>query len=369
MPYLLFVLIGVLCLATSAFAQNAEPRIFGAGEHRIDSAISLSDGETLRGAGMMATTLLASGNLEAIVRNSNQDDGNQSIVVEDLTIDCDGRADYGAFFVRARNLQLRNVAVRNCDRDGIRVSGRGVRTRGFLLDNVRAENNGVDGIIVMWAMRDGLYSNLYAEGNRRHGITFDHSEFTATNIVARGNNRSGVFLRNLFASTLNGLTSTHNGEHGVLVQGWVVSTGNAWRSQSNSKSSSSSFDDIFFSADSSLSYGATRDVSLNGVIVGDFAELDTTAHVRHGIKINPGVGSIQIDGAVYGDTRAQPFCRGCSANPTSAEADFKPEKEQSPPIQHGQEAPVSFLKLTPEQIEELRREIEGNNADLDQSDH
>lgn len=330
-----WTLLLAIALGVCASAHAGPVLSFEAGEHILERPLVLTNGTTVRGISPAATVLVAGGAMEAVLTNSDPAAGNSGIVIQDLTIDCRNRADFGLRLIRTAKAELRNVAVRNCRRDGARLSGNGVRTRGFLIDNLTAENNGADGLIVLWAMRDGRYANIFAEGNGRHGVTFDHSEFTATNVVARNNRASGVFLRNLFATTLNGITATHNGEHGILVQGWVVSTGNGWRAQSNGKRERGTYDDIFFSADDSLSYGATRAVSLNGVVTGDFGELDDDANIRHGIRIEAGVGDVVINGAVYGQTIGAPLCRAdCRAGSAETPAPDTPpaQSRSTPPV-------------------------------------
>jgi hypothetical protein len=293
----------LLCLwATAGFAQS-----FPEGETTLNETIVLGTGAVLSGAGREETILLAGSSLTEMVRNADDTAGNSGITIRDLTLDCGNRAGFGIRLTRASRLRLENVRVTNCRRNGMKISGGGMPTRRFTLTGIEATNNGEDGIIVQWAMRDGIYSDIYAEANGRHGITFDHSEFTAANIVTRDNRRSGIFLRNLFATTLSGLTATHNGEHGILVQGWVHSVGSAWRAQGNSQNASGAFDDIHFSGDASLSYGVTRRASLTGVITGDFQNLGATGLARHGIFLEEGVGLVVLDALSFGATEEEPL--------------------------------------------------------------
>lgn len=176
---------------------------------------------------------------------------------------------------------------------------------------VEAKNNGQDSIIVLWAMRDGSYDSVFASGNGRNGITFDHSEFKANSIVARDNRGSGIFLRNLFATSLSNLISTHNGKHGILVQGWASSVGTGWRSQANSQSSDGGFDEIHFTADGSLSYGVTRDSVLSGLVTEYFSDLGAPLRAPQGIRVEPGVGLLRPVGGVGDDGPQKVMCHKC----------------------------------------------------------
>lgn len=305
----LFFMLAAFLLAPA----EAASRSFPAGEHPLNDPVILGDGESLTGAGIYQTIIRPSRFLEAVVRNANEGNGNSQISISDLTVDCRNNADFGMRLIRVSELQIRNARFIECRMDGLRVSGQGQRTRGFVIDNVRAEENGQDGVIVLWAMRDGIYSNVFTKNNGRNGITIDHSEFTATNIVSRENVWHGIWLRNLFGGTLNNLTATHNRRHGIYAQGVVASTGTAWRAQANSRSGAAQFDDIHFTNDASLSYGVTRNVSINGVTVGNDVTFGTDRFVRHGINIEDGIRNLRITGAIYGDTLEQPLCRACRA--------------------------------------------------------
>lgn len=305
-------------VGASALAQAPQLVTFGAGVHEIGEAIVLGDRATLTGQGMSATTLRAGSGLAALVTNADPAEGNRDITISNLTIDCEGRADFGIQLIRTSHLVLRDVRVTNCRRDGIRISGQGRPTRRFSLIGVEATDNGQDGIIVLWAMRDGRYDNIYAEGNGRHGVTFDHSEFTANNIIARANDGSGIFLRNLFATTLSSLTATHNGQHGILVQGWVSSLGTGWRAQANSQGEDGVFDEVHFSADDSLSYGATRDSVLTGLVTEGFPDLGAQGTARFGVYVEDGVRNLRLVGGNGNEGALKLLCHRCCEADLSA---------------------------------------------------
>lgn len=309
----------LLALAVAACGVEPEPLLLEAdesrlppGEQTVERAILLQSGGALVGSGPGRTILKAGSDLVGVVRNADQEGGNSRILLADLTIDCAGKADFGAFFVRTENLVVRNVELKGCRRDGARISGNGQHTRGAFLSDIETHDNRADGLIVMWAMRDVAYTNIRAYRNGRNGVTFDHSELVATNIIARENKGDGIFLRNLFATAFTNLAATRNGHHGIFIQGWVASTGSTWRSQSNSVSAKGKFDDIRFTAADHLSYGATRDSVLSGVVAGGYEEIVPEPTARHALAIDAGATPV-VEGVVYGPTIAAARCAPCQS--------------------------------------------------------
>ena len=273
------------------------PQAFGAGVTALDAPLVLRSGDGVTGAGMNVTTLRPVAPMTSVVANADEEAGAADVTLADLTIDCDGRADFGVRLVRVSNLRLRGVRVTNCTRDGVRLSGHGVRTRRFRLEDVEAANNGEGGVVVQWAMRDGVYDGVVATGNGGTGITIDHSEATAHGLVARGNGRDGLYLRNLFATTISEVSATHNGRHGVLVEGWVHSVGSAWRAQGNGQGDGGAAD-VLFSGRADLSYGVTRASVLTGLVAGDYHELGAAPGPVSGLAVDPDVTDLTIIGVV-----------------------------------------------------------------------
>ncbi len=309
----------LLTLAVAACGVEPEPLLLEADEARlppgvqtVERAILLQSGGALVGSGPGRTILKAGGDLVGVVRNADQEEGNSRILLADLTIDCAGKADYGAFFVRAENLVVRNVELKGCRRDGARISGAGQQTRGAFLSDIETHHNRADGLNVMWAMRDVAYSNIRAYKNGRNGVTFDHSELVAVNIIARGNRRDGVHLRNLFATSFTNVSASRNDRYGVFVEGWVASVGANWRAQNNSNGEPGRYDDIRFSGSDALSYGATRASVLSGVFAGEFEEVLEDPTVRHAIAIEDGADPT-LDGVILGGSFAEAMCRPCES--------------------------------------------------------
>lgn len=285
-----------------------------AGEIVRNEPIVLADRSALIGSGRGRTILKAGRKMDALVANHDVEAGTTGVLIADLTIDCDRKATRGVFLIRASDLIFRNVELRNCLSDGARISGHGKHTRGAVIENVWAHHNRGAGLYVMWAMRDVMYSNVLVERNGGDGIVFDHSELVANNVIARDNNGDGIFIRNVFATAFTNLAAQRNKQHGVNVVGWLASTGSSWRSQGNGMAEPDRFDDIHFSAQSDLSYGATDGSVLSGVVVGGFREIHQKPQVRHAIFVGEGVGSLDLEDVAIGVTMSEPICRPCAAD-------------------------------------------------------
>lgn len=280
------------------------------GDYRLGKPIVLPSRVSLTGAGAGLTRLTAgfSGRESAMMRNPDPEAGGQALTIGSMTLDCAGRTDWGLHLTRVSDLTLHDLELTGCRMEGARVSGRGQPTRGLFAHRLHAHHNGADGLLFMWATREAFYSDLRAHHNGRHGVTFDHSEAVAVNVIADSNKGAGVHLRNLFASSFTNIAATRNGEHGILVQGMVASVGASWRAQNNSVGKPGAFDDVFFSADASLSYGLSRDSSIAGLITGASEFLGQTTE-RHGVHYETGLADVAITGWKHGDSLNAPVCR------------------------------------------------------------
>ena len=287
-----------------------------AGDFTADQPITLGSRSSLSGEGAGITVITPGRDLgQAVIANTAGEEGNRDITLSDLTVDCAGRADIGALFVRVENLRLSNVELRNCRQEGLRASGKGRQTRGIFLDNVEVHDNGGDGMIVLWASRESFYTNIRSYANGRTGIVIDHSEGLGVNLLANGNAGNGIFFRNLFASSFSNVAATRNGRHGIFAQGFVESLGTNWRAQSNSRAEAGRYDELFLSGAADLSYGVSRNSVLEGVIAGGYAELGPSS-ARYGVtRAGEGV-DVAITGIVYGETLDGTQC--LPADPCSA---------------------------------------------------
>lgn len=202
---------------------------------------------------------------------------------------------HGILFMRVEQVRISDLEVRNCSGDGIRLNGRGRHTRDVQLRNLRLMNNARCGLNVMWAMRNVFVSDVIAGGNTEVGVRSDHSEGLFQNICANANVGDGIFIRNIFGGTYNNLTASRNGGIGIHVLGMVCSRGSNWGAHNNSMKQSGEFSDIFFDADSRLSYGISKMTVLSNIIAGPYNEygpafeksaVEFGAGVREGLQIS-----------------------------------------------------------------------------------
>lgn len=297
---------GVVALARLDDLPAALARVEGArvliriapGVHELRRPLNLPSRTSLAGAGQGVTIIKARAEMDAIIISGTPELGVETVSVSGLTLDCDGRAREGASLTRVAGLSLSQVTATNCLQTGLRVSGRGVPTRGATLSDITVTRNRGDGLMVLWASRNVQYTNIFAYANVGSGVIFDHSEGTAANIIADQNGGDGIFLRNLFAFSASNLTATRNGRNGVLARGFVASTGQGWVAMGNSLSAPGRFDEIRFTAEDDLSYGMTRDSALANVIAGGYEGGTGPATAGRGLAIEPGVGSLAISNLV-----------------------------------------------------------------------
>ncbi|GGD09471.1 hypothetical protein GCM10011342_17930 [Aquisalinus flavus] len=280
-----------------------------AGTINLSEPLNLDSRKTLRGAGAGVTVLKMSGGMEEFaVGNLSVEDGETDITISDLTIDCNRKAGMGIFMTRVSNLRIENVETMNCLRDGLRVSGKGVPTRGTFIDNVSSHHNKDDGVIILWASREALISNLRSYENGRDGVVFDHSEGSAVNVIANANGGNGIFFRNLFGGSYVNISATRNGRHGLYLQGFVGSTGASWRAQANSQKEEGKFDEIFLTDSAELSYGISRDSVVTGVVTGSGPEFGTPP-ARYGITWHSADVDIEFANVRFGVTASGDECR------------------------------------------------------------
>jgi len=288
------------------------PRIIrlGPGDHRLNAPFPAISNSAIVGAGAGVTRLVAAQQMEHMVGNAGGDAGDRNIALRGLTLDCDGRAQRGAYFVRVSELSVSDVEITRCITDGMRVSGRGEVTRGAVFTDIRAHHNQGDGLIFMWAIRNVQYSNISGHFNGGRGVILDHSEFQASNVSACDNSGDGVHLRNFFAADIRGLYACRNARHGIFVEGMVASTGGGWVAQSNGRVRPGEFDEIHFSARGDLSYGVSRDSTVTGISAGAYRDGFGAPTARYGVLLEPGV-SVGISAAVFNETLSGPLCEAC----------------------------------------------------------
>jgi hypothetical protein len=271
---------------------------FAPGRHRLREPIRLPSNVHLTGAGQGVTVLEAARDIEALVTVADAEAGAQSISISQLTLDCARRAEDGLRLIRVAALSLSQLTATHCTRTGVRISGHGRPTRGVTVSDLTLERNRGDGLVVMWATRNARYTNIFAYGNAGIGVVFDHSEGTASNVIADQNGGRGVHFRNLFAFSAANITATRNGRHGIFAEGFVASAGQNWIAMGNGRSAPGQWDEIRFSESGELSYGVTRDSTLSGLITGGYSAGTGESTAANGLVLEPGVGDLRVSEVV-----------------------------------------------------------------------
>ncbi len=288
---------GDVVLAPGTYVQNA--------------TLTVPSGTVLEGAGVGVTILQAAPGFGDIPQIENVDvsGGNTQITIKALTIDGNkaqqnsDNAKHGIWLQRVSNGFIENVECKNVDGHGIRVDGQGVITRDFRFANVEVHNNSQIGLYATWAIRNVEYVNVLAYANGSHGVELDHSEAKVANIDAHSNGGSGIFIRNVFGCIYNNLDATRNGQHGILVQGMTDSLGTDWFAANNSTNSASTYHDVYFSGDATLSFGITNQAVIIGLVAGPNGQFGATTE-GYGLYVadpsSGSIGDLKIFGALVG---------------------------------------------------------------------
>lgn len=190
---------------------------------------------------------LANGNPGARCRNGTID-GNKAHQSGD-------KQKYGVHFVQCANGAIEEMEIHDVDGFGAFASGNGqTSTRPFSLRRLYLHDCGGDGIWGSFALRQCIWDAVVSNNNGGYGAVFDASEQIVGKVFCRGNALSGAWVRNVFSSQYNELICNLNGQHGILVDGMVWSTGNQWSAHNNSVSNPGAYNDVHFRAYSGQAY-------------------------------------------------------------------------------------------------------------------
>lgn len=188
-------------------------------------------------------------------------------------------------------LRVEGMQIDGCALDGILIDGRGKKASHVWLSDLVLTRNIRDGLLLTWAMREATVRDITARHNGRYGVYSDHSNSMYSNVLAERNGSHGIFIRNVFNNSYHRLVARHNGRHGIAVQGMVESTGLDWRASNNGfRPKLGRAADIFFSADSSLSYGITADSTVIGVYAGP-SKYSAPGKARLALWVEPASGT------------------------------------------------------------------------------
>lgn len=250
---------------------------FGPGTHLVSRTIVVPDGALLQGAGMGVTILKAApGFTGTIIASAAGRVHHPGIGIRDLSVNGDQSAERGIHVLAVDDLVIQNVEVSRTT--GTAIEQRGIAGQPFVerqtWENVRVRDCGGWGVYNGLRTRKVNYTKVTVSGCARGGMTIDHSEAQALGIVLSRNGGHGLWVRNVFAVDLTGITATGNDGAGIYVQGGVFSLGADWTALNNGRA------DVWFTnlaPQPSFSYGVTRGSLVAGMLVGH-ADCDPGDH-------------------------------------------------------------------------------------------
>ena len=306
----------VIQTALDALPATGGTVVLSDGTFVISAVINVASNTHLMGMGEGKTILqqkdhhpLASG----MVANKTTPAG--GITLNDFTVD-GNKANNGAgtsmgiSLLQSSTSTIQNIEVKNVNGpNGIVVSGNGAAsTVGDILQNIYVHDNQGYGLVVTYADRKTIVSNVLAVNNSDFmgsyaGVFFDASEVTATNIRADANYNQGIRIHNVFSVNISNMTATRNGRQGIYVEEFTGSSGSNWMAQNNGTATVNTYDDIYFDPtnEGSTSYGTTTQSVINGLLVGGNSQYGTE-NERYGIYIGDyQTGSLRLYGVSYGD--------------------------------------------------------------------
>lgn len=270
--------------------------------------LTIGSKTTLFGAGRGVSTLkLKDADNGHILLNKNPVAGDTDITIRSLSIDGNKAnqsttTNYGLLLKRVTRLTLFDLDIHDGAGTGALVTGDSQQTRPAQLVNVIVRDCGVDGLWVGDAMRDVTYVNVIVTGNGANGMTLDHSEALVSGILADNNTGYGIFIRNVFGCSYNGLVATRNGKHGIYVLGMCYSSGGNWRAQANGQSGAG-WSDVYFTA-TSIGYGITQAAVITGILCGATTTIVGGYGAKtedYGIYIEDAISELKLFGLHYGD--------------------------------------------------------------------
>lgn len=249
------------------------------GSYVISDPLSIPSNCTVAGAGKGVTTItLANGSDCSMLVNSDQTSGNSGITVSDLTLygnkDNQAAGDhYGLYFWGVSKSVVSDLDVGYCKSTNVYFNGGGATLGAFesllTIRGIYTHHGDAVGMQLSNGLRRSTISDVLAELNGGSGVTVDASQMSLSNIRAFRNTLRGVYFRNIFGSVAHGITAEGNGQHGILVQGMVRSSGSNWVSLVNSTSSTNAYDDINLGPNpDGAGYGENTDLDISGIVAG-----------------------------------------------------------------------------------------------------
>jgi hypothetical protein len=250
------------------------------GEWLFDEEIGIPDHCAVAGAGRQSTVIKipdGAGITPFVLRNAAT--GAVGISISGLTIDGNhvnnSVVAYGIYLVRASDFSVFDVEIMNINGSGLTTDGMQTFCGPGHIERVYAHDCDNIGIQISNATRRVNVLNVHSERCGGYGFAADASEMMLSGANLRRNLLAGLYIRNVFGCTIDSVVATMNDGHGILVQGFVRSTGSNWLAEQNGRSPVNTADDIHFGANPvvtpGLGYGETSDVRITNIVAGPSA--------------------------------------------------------------------------------------------------
>jgi hypothetical protein len=317
-----------------------------AGTYGVSATLVLDDYVALIGQGIgLSTLFVLAGAAPVVITNADVVNGNPGLTIRGLTIDgnranATGSSAHGiALYGCQDGLTLEDIEVHDCWGTGVYLSGEALL--GFLrptfIRGIDTHHNWV-GFQISYAHRRTVIQGINAESNEYHGVVFDVTQLTASDITARYNGNGGggpadvcgIWIRNIATGSFVNLVAELNYRHGIYVQGATNTVGSSWRAQGNGQLTSNTYDDVHFAVNGS-GYGETTNFSLAGLVAGQASVIaasvgldDDPAMARYGLYITDAstTGTVRIDGYVCASTVSGSLRRPAAVTGLSVNGDM-----------------------------------------------
>lgn len=266
----------------------------GPGVHQIQTPILMPSNSAIVGRGRGISTIkIADGadccaiqNSNVVAVNAQPAAGQENIHISDITIDgnIDGQTGasaalvdsaidgliHGIFLGWVKNTSIRNVEIHSVDGYGAFIRGWAQYTSSKVhhISKLYVHDNGLNGCQFSNAARLLDADQILAVSNGRDGIVIDASEMQCSNFKAVGNNKDGIYIRNVHNNVMNNFDAYNNGRNGIRAVAVNCSKGADWKAVWNGRNETGS--DIWFEGTGypTWGYGVTNQTVIDGIMAG-----------------------------------------------------------------------------------------------------
>lgn len=283
----------------NAAIADSSPRgavVLGEGPFSLSAPVMLPHWPlTLVGVGRSVTVLRVADEAGcSAILTTDPERPNRGLTLQSFSVDGNranqrAHADlYGIALGYCPDLTLVDLEVSNVSGHGLMHSGvQTALTEDQWWHRLYSHDNDGIGLRNSLRTRKVHYSGIVVERNGIEGAFLDHSECLVDGLLAAQNHGHGVVINNVYRSTYTNISATDNHLDGIHVIGMVSSMGSSWRAQNNGSVKGS---DIFFSGDSSQTYGTTRGSVISGLWAGaDLTPIGATVSEGYAVYIEDGV--------------------------------------------------------------------------------